>query len=35
MLGDDWQYQPIKDAANDSFSADKIIDKGDKFLWIK
>ena len=36
MLGDDWQYQPIKDAANDSFSADKIIEKSnDKFLWIK
>jgi cephalosporin hydroxylase len=35
LLGDDWNYQPVKDAAIDSFNEDKIIDKGDKFLWIK
>ena len=35
LLGDDWQYQPVKDAANESFGEDKIIDKGEKFVWIK
>ena len=32
--GDDWHYQPIKNAVADTFG-DKIMEKGDKFVWIK
>lgn len=35
MLGDDWFHEPIKKAAYDALGEDKVIDKGDKFLWIK
>jgi hypothetical protein len=36
MLGDDWFHQPIKDAAIDTFTADKVITRShDKFLWIR
>lgn len=35
LLGDDYHHGPIIQAAADAFGADKVINKGSKFVWIK
>jgi hypothetical protein len=36
MLGDDWYHLPIKQAANETLGADRIIELSQsKFLWKK
>ena len=35
ILGDDWHHPPIKKAVADVFGLENIVERGDKFSWIK
>lgn len=36
LMGDDWFHEPIKAAANDTFTQEKVIELSkDKFIWIR